>query len=37
MGYKTWNEILIAQKKYGLCSGQRNEMYEIYEGDKCKN
>lgn len=30
MGYKTWNEQLTVQKKYG----QRNDMYE---GDKCKH
>ena len=34
---KSWNVTLTVQRKYGLCYGQRNEMYEIYEGDKCKN
>ena len=37
MGHKTWNEILTVQRKYELCYGQRNEVYEIYEGEGLLN
>lgn len=32
MGYKTWNEILTEQRKYGT----RNEVDETYEGEEQK-